>query len=526
MVHALERRARDGERALGQVRVPRLDLARVRAAPGPLAARRAPRHAETRTARSANEVPAQAQAQELVQSARISAPRKPAQGPRPRWVLSARMQRCQIASAAAPPAAERAALSTVVVQKIAAEKSLVANESEPSAPRAALRSATPIRPHARAVRRLRLLAPGLFVSCSDDGTAALFRVSSDADGGAGASPVRLQGHSGPVLDACSLRLGPASAVIVATASEDRTLMLWAVSGGPALKVLSGHRAAVTRVASCAELSRLVSGASDGAVRVWSGDSCHCLAELRDAAAGLGHVLLVRALPLGGVLAVAAEDCLALWPAPLQEAAPALVRRPGAGFCCASLAPDCSDCCVGTRSGEVLVISLAGAPLVSHVLELAALGIGTATVTALSHCITASGRQILAAGLASGSLFLWDVAARSALALVPAAHDGWVLDLSVVPLQVSRPGAGGPAAELSGSLLLASCAADGSMRLALELAPSLSSAASPSVAAPLLLHVQAHAGAALCVAVDISADFACAVSGGGEGAVFSCIMALS
>jgi WD40 repeat protein len=523
--------------APGKVRVPRLDLARVRAADGPPAARRAapPRvGAEALTAREAAAAQAQApaQAQVLVQSARSSwprrAPHRPARGPRPGWVLSARVQRAgaEVASAAASSRGERPA-APAQAQSVAAESAGSADESAPAAPRPASIAASTTRLHARPVRRLRLLEPGLFLSCSDDGTAAFLRLSSDADGGAGLGPVRLQGHSGAVLDACSLRLGPASTAALATASEDRTLRVWAHSGGPALQVLSGHRAAVTRVAACAEMRRLVSGARDGTVRVWCGDSWICLGELRDAAAGLGPVLLVHALPLGRVLAVAADDCLALWPAPLQESAPALARRPGAGFCCASLAPDCSDCCVGTRSGEVLVVSLAGvAPVVVHVLELAALGVALGAVTALSRCDDASGRHVLAAGLASGSLILWDVSARTAIALVLGAHGGWVLDLCVVPLHVSRPRVSGPATGLAGPLLIASCASDGSLRLALAGAGSSSAAVSSSDPAPLAFHAQAHAGAALCVAVESPAGFACAVSGGSDGAVCRCVVSLA
>jgi WD40 repeat protein len=72
---------------------------------------------------------------------------------------------------------------------------------------------------------------------------------------------------------------------LASGSSDKTVRLWEVSSGRALRVLRGHKSQVTSVAFRPDGRTLTSASADGTVRLW------------DVASGACHAILL-ALPEG------------------------------------------------------------------------------------------------------------------------------------------------------------------------------------------------------------------------------------
>jgi WD40 repeat protein len=107
--------------------------------------------------------------------------------------------------------------------------------------------------------------------------------------------------------------------VVVSASWDGTLRVWdGDASGGATRVLTGHADAVRALAAlesdgddeAGADDTVVSGAADGALRVWRVSTGACLASVPDAHAAAVTCLL--ALPRGRVVSAAADGSLAVW----------------------------------------------------------------------------------------------------------------------------------------------------------------------------------------------------------------------
>ncbi|KAI8808713.1 WD40-repeat-containing domain protein [Cladochytrium replicatum] len=82
-------------------------------------------------------------------------------------------------------------------------------------------------------------------------------------------------HSGPILSmAVSKSYGETNDI--ATGSEDSSIVVWNTTTGKAMRKLGGHMGAVTALAFGHEFWRLVSGGSDGMIKIWDVGSGRCL----------------------------------------------------------------------------------------------------------------------------------------------------------------------------------------------------------------------------------------------------------
>lgn len=112
-----------------------------------------------------------------------------------------------------------------------------------------------VRFHDGAVNAVAVLPDGRFVSASEDGRIALWRLGQ-------AEPERvLEGHAGPVA-----ALAPApDGGSLASASWDGTTRIWPLDGGPA-RVVEGHRGNVNAVGFLPD-GRLVTAGADATLRI-------------------------------------------------------------------------------------------------------------------------------------------------------------------------------------------------------------------------------------------------------------------
>jgi WD40 repeat protein len=106
-------------------------------------------------------------------------------------------------------------------------------------------------------------------SGSFDKTVRLWEVSS------GRALRAFEGHTNGVR---SVAFSPDGSTI-ASGSSDNTVRLWEVSSGCALRFLRGHRSAITGVAFHPDGRTLASASEDGTVRLWNVASGACLAVL-------------------------------------------------------------------------------------------------------------------------------------------------------------------------------------------------------------------------------------------------------
>ncbi|RPA83343.1 PFU-domain-containing protein [Ascobolus immersus RN42] len=112
-----------------------------------------------------------------------------------------------------------------------------------------------IKDHTDVVRGLCRLPHGGFASCSNDGTVRTWT----ADG----QPLQeLYGHTAYVYSVSALPGGE-----IVSSGEDRTVRIW--KGGECIQTITHPAISVWSVAACAENGDIVSGASDGVVRVFS-----------------------------------------------------------------------------------------------------------------------------------------------------------------------------------------------------------------------------------------------------------------
>ena len=140
------------------------------------------------------------------------------------------------------------------------------------------------------------------VSASYDKTLKLWSVSG------GECLKTFQGHSKIVL---SVAFSPDGRTVVSGAA-DNTLKLWSVSGGECLKTFQGHSKIVESVAFSPDGRTVVSASCDNTLKLWSVFSGECLNTFQDHSA----VIFTVAFSPDGRTVVSGSDCtLKLWGAP-------------------------------------------------------------------------------------------------------------------------------------------------------------------------------------------------------------------
>jgi cytochrome c len=114
-----------------------------------------------------------------------------------------------------------------------------------------------LRFHESAVNAVAALRDGRIVTAGEDGRIAIWNAGEPQPA------TVLEGHTAPIA---ALAVSPDGATI-ASASWDRTIRLWPVTGGTP-RVLEGHQQNVNGVAFTADGRALVSGGYDATVRIW------------------------------------------------------------------------------------------------------------------------------------------------------------------------------------------------------------------------------------------------------------------
>ena len=114
-----------------------------------------------------------------------------------------------------------------------------------------------LRFHENAVNAVAILKDGRLATGGEDGRIAIWKPGEPTPA------LTLEGHTAPIV---SLAVSPDGNTI-ASASWDRTIRLWPLSGG-APRVLEGHSQNVNGVAFTADGKTLVSAGYDATVRIW------------------------------------------------------------------------------------------------------------------------------------------------------------------------------------------------------------------------------------------------------------------
>lgn len=100
--------------------------------------------------------------------------------------------------------------------------------------------------------------------------------------------------------------------ILASASDDKTVMLWNISTGKRLRTLEGHKQRVWSVAISPDCNTIASGSEDKTIRLWRLDTGECYKVLEK---HINWVRCVRYSPDGSILASGSSDSsVILWDA--------------------------------------------------------------------------------------------------------------------------------------------------------------------------------------------------------------------
>lgn len=113
---------------------------------------------------------------------------------------------------------------------------------------------------------------------------------------------KLQGHSG---DVNQVTFSPDGSLL-ASASDDGTIIIWDVASGSALRTLRGHTAAVAAVAFSSDGEMLASGGYDRTARLWQVEDGSLLQTVESPF--LGYVLAVEFVPDSNQFVMADHLC--------------------------------------------------------------------------------------------------------------------------------------------------------------------------------------------------------------------------
>ncbi|TMQ35228.1 MAG: WD40 repeat domain-containing protein, partial [Planctomycetota bacterium] len=214
--------------------------------------------------------------------------------------------------------------------------------------------------------------------------------------GSGKELRRLQGHQGAVLPVAFAPRGD----VLASGSQDKTIVLWDPVTGTRRRTLRGHEDWVTALAFTRDGKRLASGSWDGTVRLWDAATGE---ELQRFGKGHGRIHAVALSPDGRTLAAATQNrFVCRWEISSgKEIAPFPVQRHRA----VSLVytPDGSRIASAGKDGVIRVWDAATGK--------EACPIGDPYYRVLCLAFSPDGKR-LASGGASGVTILWDVAGRA------------------------------------------------------------------------------------------------------------------
>jgi len=206
---------------------------------------------------------------------------------------------------------------------------------------------------------------------------------------------------------------------LASASEDKTVMLWDVNGRKPIATLEGHKGWVQSIAFSPDGKRLASASADKTVILWDVDSRKPLATLE------GHedaVWSVAFSPDGKLLASAsADETVILWDVDNRERVATLEGHKGAVWGVA-FSPDGKRLASASADGTVILWDVdkrkARATLTGNT--------GAATSVAFSP-----DGKLLASASAEETVILWDVDSRQPLARLEG-HKGTVWSVAFSP----------------------------------------------------------------------------------------------
>jgi len=299
----------------------------------------------------------------------------------------------------------------------------------------------------------------LIASASNDGSTWIWHVNSEE------CLVKLTGHVSSIK---CVAFSP-DQVLLASASRDNSIRLWNLESGTCVSTLLGHTRAVTSVAFDSSSRLLVSGSDDTTVRFWDVPTGQCVATFR------GHTQSVHCVQFRPdaklVASASADGWIRLWDVSFGGCtANIFVHVLEVGYVSFSptapnLLATCSgthvtlwdvksalrlctlrghtswvNCCVFSPTGQSLV---SGADDCTIRLWNPQTAECQATLTTkqdrsriMSVNLTSDG-VLLAAGLATGSVELWNLRSREHIAMLTG-HTSLVREVSFSPMRASSP----------------------------------------------------------------------------------------
>ncbi|KAF7726541.1 hypothetical protein EC973_008672 [Apophysomyces ossiformis] len=153
-----------------------------------------------------------------------------------------------------------------------------------------------LRGHSSTIRCLKMRDEKVVVTGSRDATLRIWDIES------GTLKHLCVGHRASVrcLDVHDSR--------VASGSYDTTARLWDTDTGECLHVFDGHHSQIYTIAFDGQ--HVITGSLDTNIRIWSAQYGHCIANLRGHTSLVGHLQLHRSLPI--LVSGGSDGCLRVW----------------------------------------------------------------------------------------------------------------------------------------------------------------------------------------------------------------------